>query len=523
MLEQAELKKLVVLVVLLACVGAVSTVSSQQAYERHVHVADGGLVFISDTIPLSGPGEVVKVGFPADGVKNLVGYYLLGERGTLAPASVQEGVQWLELKPETVWTSGSVTVVTVWRDMFVESAQNNYLLVIPSNPVMERKIDRVDFRLTFDGSPTVTSVSGEEMGVSGDKKSARGEYSNIEPKQFKTVVAYFENPDLLRYTVETAEVRVDISSAQATMKMMVKNTGRTPFSSLDVYMGKDSEVLSVSRGLARLSHSWDADRGFLRVEFDSIGEGQRVALEISFRSRSLVEQVDGRYLVEVPRYLNTTFSELLITVATPPADQVSFSTEPWTLRIVENNRRIASFRFENLFIPQRVALSVSLTASNLPTLPTVLVIAIAVVAGFQALAMRQRQRKPSSAELAGFSQSMERLVEEMIGEINRLKNVEDAARVYKTVEDRLKTAKETLWTAKKSLKGGEIAGGLNSIENQLNEAGSILQAVNKTVEDFKANRIPRNVYTRVVNEYVKECRKTLSEVLNTLEYLSRLR
>ncbi|MEM3093669.1 MAG: hypothetical protein QXK46_02775, partial [Candidatus Caldarchaeum sp.] len=73
------------------------------------------------------------------------------------------------------------------------------------------------------------------------------------------------------------------------------------------------------------------------------------------------------------------------------------------------------------------------------------------------------------------------------------------------------------------LKGGEIAGGLNSIENQLNEAGSILQAVNKTVEDFKANRIPRNVYTRVVNEYVKECRKTLSEVLNTLEYLSRLR
>jgi len=47
-------------------------------------------VFISDTIPLSSPSEVVKVGFPADGVKNLVGYYLLGERGTLAPASEQK-------------------------------------------------------------------------------------------------------------------------------------------------------------------------------------------------------------------------------------------------------------------------------------------------------------------------------------------------------------------------------------------------------------------------------------------------
>ncbi|MEM2095943.1 MAG: hypothetical protein QXX19_07010 [Candidatus Caldarchaeum sp.] len=518
------MKKLVVLVVLLACVGAMSTVSSQQAYERHVHVADGGLVFISDTIPLTGPSEVVKVGFPADSVKNLVGYYLLDERGSLTPASQQEGVYWLELKPETVWTDGSATVVTVWRDMFVESVQNNYLLVIPSNLVMERKIERVNVRLTFDGNPTVSSVSGAEMRLSGDKKSAQGEFSDIEAKQFKTVVAYFEDPDLLKYTVETAEVKVDMSSTQATLKMMVKNTGRTPFSSLDVYMGKDSEVLSVSRGLARLGHTWDAEKGFLRVEFDSIGEGQRVALEISFRSRSLVEQVDGRYVVGVPRYLNTTFSELLLTVETPPADQVSFSTEPWTLRIVENNRRIASFRFENLFVPQRVVVSVSLTASSLPALPTVLILAIAVVAGFQAIAIRQRQRKPSSGEeVAGFSQSMGRLVEGMIGEINRLKNVEEAARVYKMVEDRLKTARETLWTAKKTLRGGEIAGGLNNIEKQLNEAWSILQAVNKTVEDFKANRIPRNVYTRIVNEYVKECRKTLSEVLNTLEYLSRLR
>ncbi|MEM1949214.1 MAG: hypothetical protein QXY50_01945 [Candidatus Caldarchaeum sp.] len=518
------MKRLAVLLVLMACVGAFATVSSQQAYERHVHVADGGLVFILDTIPFTGPSEVVKVGFPADSVKNLVGYYLLDERGSLTPASQQEGVYWLELKPETVWTHGSATVVTVWKDLLVESAQNNYLLVIPSNIIMERKIERVNVRLTFDGNPTVSSVSGAEMKISGDKSSAQGEFSDIEAKQFKTVVAYFENPDLLRYTVETAEVKVDMSSAQATLKMMVKNTGRRTFSSLNVYLGKDSEVLSVSRGLARLSHSWDADKGFLRVEFDSVGEGQRLALEISFRSRGLVEQVDGRYVVGVPRYLNTTFSELLLTVETPPADQVSFSTEPWMLRVVENSRRIASFRFENLFVPQRVVVSVSLTASSLPTLPPVLILAIAVVAGFQAIVIRQRQGKPSSAgEVAGFSQSMARLVEGMIGEINGLKNVEEAARVYKMVEDRLKTARENLWTARKTLRGGEVAGGLNSIERQLNEASSILQAVYKTVEDFKANRIPRNVYTRIVNEYVKECRKSLSEVLSTLEYLNRLK
>ncbi|MCS6769834.1 MAG: hypothetical protein NZ570_05305 [Candidatus Caldarchaeum sp.] len=518
------MKKTSLLLIALACLSAVAPAESQEIQTRHIHVADGGLLFITDTIPVASASEVVRIGFPSETVKNLVGFYLLDDRGSITPGQQLEGVYWLEVRPENRWDGASIAVVTVWTDMLVELPGDRYQIVLPSNPLMERRIDRSSLRFTLDGTPSISSVSGAEVKVSEDKRFAEGEVSGIEPKQFKTITAIFENFDLLRYSVDSAELKLDMATNTATVKITVRNTGSSQLSSIITYLGRESEVLSVSRGLAKLSHSWDSAKGLLKIEFDPLKENERIILEVVYKGKGYVEQVGGRDLVKVPRLLNATFKEYFLTVETPPAEQVSFSDQPWTLRLLENNRRSASFRYENLFIVDRLELAVSIVPTNPVPLPAILIVAIAVAAGFQIVSLRRKPRPPTpGADLSSFILEMNKHVEAVIEKLNGLKVPEEAVKTLKLIEDNLREAKEKISTARKGIKGGETLAALNNMEKMFSEANSILQAVGKTLDDYNANRIPRKVYTRVANEYVKECRKTVGEALNILEMLSRLK
>ncbi|MEM4353511.1 MAG: hypothetical protein QW470_02050 [Candidatus Caldarchaeum sp.] len=518
---EAALKRITALSMLFLCLAAIASASSQASFSRHIHVADGGLVFVTDVIPVVSGSEQLRLGFPADMSKNLAGYMLAGQDGTINVRETESGILWLEAKPSGGWMGNEVAVVTVWRDVLVEISSGRYQLVIPSNPVLEKNIDIISVKLTIDGTASITSATGIE--VSSDKRVASGEVTDISPRQFKTITVFFEAPDLLRYVVERAEVEVDLTSDTVAASILVRNVGTTPFNSAEFYLGKEADVMSVTSGLLTLSRSWDAGKGVLTVNFpDSLEAGERITVNIIYKDKTMVQHKNGESVIKLPRLLNTTVAEYFLTLKTPPAESLSYGLEPWSLKLVENNRREVTFRFAGIYVTGRETVTLNFTALQVFPAPALLLLAIAVVASVQIIAFRERRgRRETPADLTNLRRAVEKFVDTALEELDSLKAVEKPAKPPKPVEDQIRSVREMISQARKGIKAGEVTAGLNTLDKLVTELYTTVQAVSKTVEDFRAGRLPRSVFQRVFDEYRKACGKSAGEIYNVLDRISR--
>lgn len=511
------MKRYAVFLLILAIVLSAASVSGQESFSRQVHVADGGLVFVMDNVPVNSVTETIKLGYPLDMVKNLAGYYLLNERGRFVEKS--DDVFWLEVSPETGWSGRTVSVVTVWRDMLVETGQGKYQLVVPSNPIIEKELSEIFVTFSSDGTPTINSVSGAEMSISGDKRSANGTVKNIPPKQFKPLTIYFDAPDLLRYTVEQATILYDLEQNTVSISMYVKNLGDASMNSVSLRLGREAKIVSAKSGIFNLGTSWSAETGTLDVTFlYSIDRNERTLIEVTYVAKEAVDRMGDRLEVKLPYLLNASYTTLYVTVKTPPATQVTTEKEPWSLKILDNNRREITFMYQNKYLTGGETVSITYSPASTFPVPAVLLAAIVVVAVFLAVKTTSAPRRTVSPQLKKAQTSLENALDKLLKELETLKPGDKPLKTTKVGEEAVKSLRTELTELRKL---PEMSQAYPQVEKTVEEILSIVSALSRSAEDYKAGRITGAVYQKIYDEYLKQVRRTAGRVLEVFDRLMR--
>lgn len=476
------------------------------------------MVFITDVVPVGTANEVVRLGFPSDMAGNLAGYYLLNDDGQIS-VSVSDDILWLEASPSTRWSGQTVSLVTVWQKVLVETRQGRYLISMPANPIRQSITPELLVLVTIDGTGSISSVSGVGLQISSDKRSANGTITEIPRGQFNTLNVFFESPDLLRYIIEEANVLVDIETKTVTADLLIANLGDAGFSSVDLKLGRTASVVSARSGIVNLKTSWDAENGVLNLELlQELERNQRTKFQVVYVSEEVFRRSGETVEVFPPNYLNATVSTYYLTVRTPPVSSISYNTEPWELKTTDENRRQITFRFTDVYITGREKLV--LTYSEAPNIPIPLIILgfVAFLAGF--LVVRSTKTAKEKTEIPGlkqFRKSVESAAENLIQEIERIGTDEKQKRTFKNVEELLRPFKFALSELRKELKTPEAMQVYSSVEEAVNELSSTIQALNRLAEDYQSNRISKAVYRRIYSDYSRECRKILDRLMNVLD------
>ncbi|MEM4415798.1 MAG: hypothetical protein QXH32_07540 [Candidatus Caldarchaeum sp.] len=511
------MKRFAVFLLILAIVLSAVSVSGQESFSRRIHVADGGLVFVTDTVPVNSATETIRLGYPLDSAKNLAGYYLLNERGRFVERV--DDVLWLEVSPETGWSGRSVSVVTVWRDMLVQIGEGKYLLVLPSNPIRDTDLSEIFVSFSSDGTPTINSVSGVELSISGDRRSANGTVKNIPLKQFKTLTISFDAPDLLQYTVEQATFLYDLEQNTVSVSMYVKNLGDASMNSVSLRLGREAKLVSAKSGIFNLGTSWSAETGTLDVTFlYSIGKNERTLIEVTYIAMDAVERMGERVEVKLPNLLNASITTLYVTLKTPPSAQVTSEREPWSLRVLDNNRREITFMYQNKYLTGFETVSVTYSPAFTFPVPVVLLAAIVVVAGFVAVKTTAAPRRTLSPQLRKAQTSLENAIDKLLKEVEMLKPGDKPLKTTKVSDEAVKSLRTELMELKKL---SEMAQAYPQVEKTVEELLSIVSALSRSAEDYRAGRITGTVYQKIYDEYLKQVRRTAGRVLEVFDRLMR--
>ncbi|MCS6784917.1 MAG: hypothetical protein NZ581_06970, partial [Candidatus Caldarchaeum sp.] len=396
------MKKTAFLLMVLLAIVFQGSVDAQTALSRSVHVADGGLVFVTDVVPVASGTEVVRLGFPRDMLRNLAGYYLLDEEGQIS-TKVSNDVVWLEAAPKPSWKGPTISVVTVWRNLLVEAPQERYLLSVPANPIREKETAQLQLYLQIDGTASITSISGVDLQTSADKSKANGTISNIPQNQFKTLTAFFESPDLLVYVLEEANILVDLETKTVTADLVFTNLGNSAIASVDLKLGKTASVASARSGFVTLGTSWDGEKGILNVKLlQELQKNQKTRFQVVYASDAIFRRTADGIEVFPPNYVNASVSNYFLTIRTPPVSQISFSTEPWQLKVLDGDRREVTFKYTNIYVTSQQALTLRYVETFSIPVPAVLLVFIAFVAGF--LVVRSVRTGKAGGEAAALNQ-----------------------------------------------------------------------------------------------------------------------
>ena len=516
--------KRIALLLLTASVLALIPIQADTQVRRHIHVADGGLVFVTDTLPVPSQTSQLALGFPLDMEDNLAGYYVLGA-DAIFEKRVEGGLLWLYVSPKDGWPSGEVSVVTVWRKLLTDLGENRYQLVLPSNPILNQKIETAQITLTSDGNPSITSARGVDLEISSDKRRAEGRVDNVDKGEFKTLTAFMENPDLTIAYVVKADVEVDLQNYVHTAKILYQNEGGKPVSSVDLLLGKDVEVFSASSGLFKLGQTWDKEKGILSLNLpESLPPGRRIEIKLVYRDEAAAVKNGDGVSVKLPRLLNTTIAEYLIRVSTPPVSKLNYRDEPWSLKLLENGRRQVIFRYTNIYPTGNEAVWVGFTAAATAPTPLILLAAIVVVAAVNAVVVRPRKSGRPEADkqqMMRLRQAVEKLLTDVVGNIDAYVSIEKHGKAVKPVDEQLKGVRDALAEAKRLYRLPEQAGRLNNLERVLTELNATTQALARSAEDFKAGRLPKTVYRKLYGEYRRECLKLADQAYEILDELTR--
>jgi hypothetical protein len=516
--------KRIALLLLTALVLAPIPIQAETQVRRHIHVADGGLVFVTDTLPAPSQTSQIVLGFPLDMQDKLAGYYVLGADAVLEKR-VEGGLLWLYASPRDGWPSGEVSVVTVWRKLLTDLGENRYQLVLPSNPILNQKIETVQITLTSDENPSITSVRGVDLEISSDKRRAEGRLDNIDKGEFKTLTAFIENPDLTIAVVVKADVEVDLQNYVVTARILYQNEGGKPVSSVDLMLGKDVEVMSASSGLFKLGQTWDSEKGILSLNLpETLSSGRRVEIKLVYRDKAAAVKNGDGFSVKLPRLVNTTVAEYLITVSTPPVSELNYKQEPWSLKLLENGRRQVTFRYTNIYPTGREAVWVGFTAAATAPIPLILLAAIVAVAAVNAVVVRPRKIGRPGADkqqMQRLRQAVEKLLTDVVGNIDAYASVDKPGRPVKPVDEQLKDVRDALAEAKRLYRLPEQVGRLNNLERVMTELNATAQALARSAEDFKAGRLPKSVYRKLYGEYRRECLKLADQAYEVLDELTR--
>jgi gas vesicle protein len=517
--------KRIALLLLTALVLAPIPIQAETQVRRHIHVADGGLVFVTDTLPAPSQTSQIALGFPLDMQDNLAGYYVLGADAVLEKR-VEGGLLWLYASPRDGWPSGEVSVVTVWRKLLTNlGEESRYQLVLPSNPILNQKIETIQITLTSDGNPSITSVRGVGLEISSDKRRAEGRVDNVDKGEFKTLTAFIENPDLTIAVVVKANVEADLQNYVVTAKILYQNEGGKPVSSVDLILGKDVEVMSASSGLFKLGQTWNSEKGILSLNLpETLPSGRRIEIKLVYRDKAAAVKNGDGFSVKLPRLVNTTVAEYLITVSTPPVSELKYREEPWSLRLLENGRRQVTFRYTNIYPTGREAVWVGFTAAATAPIPLILLAAIVVVAAVNAVVVRPRKgerREVDKQQMQRLRQAVEKLIADVVGNIDVFASVEKPGKAVRPVDEQLKGVRDALAEAKRLYRLPEQVGRLNNLERVLTELNATAQALARSAEDFKAGRLPKSVYRKLYGEYRRECLKLADQAYEVLDEFTR--
>jgi len=513
-----------VLLLLTALVLAQTPIQADTQVRRDIHIADGGLVFVTDILTAPSQASEIALGFPLDMQQNLVGYYVVGVEA-LFEKRVEDGLLWLIASPKDGWPSGEVSIVTVWSRLLTSSGDSKYRLVIPSNPVFKQSVDRAQITLTSDGNPTINSVSGVSMQISSDKKSAEGSVEKLERGEFKTLIASFDNPDLVVASVVRAEVEADLQSSTVIAKILYQNDGGTAISSVDLILGKDAEVVSARSGLFKLGSNWDSVKGILTLNLpETLTAGRRVEIQLVYRVRELAARSGEGLSIRLPRLVNTTVNEYLFTVSTPPASELGYREEPWSLKLLENGKRQITFRYTNIYPTGRESVWVSFAPVPTIPVPLILLAAIVVVGAVNAVLVRPRVGRQTAVDKPHqqrLKQSVGKLLEDLVANVEVFESFEKPGKAVRPLDEQLKDVRGVLAEAKRIYKQPEQVGRLNNLERVLSELNATTQALARSAEDFKAGRLPKTVYRKLYEEYRRACLKLADQAYEILDELTR--
>lgn len=510
------MKKAALLLIILAALSPVF-VKAETIPSRHLHVADGGLVFVTDTVYVSTDREIIRLGYPADIADKIVGYYVLNENGRIVKRGPVSGVVWLEVSPETRWSKTEISVVTVWRNMLVESAQGRYLLVMPANPIRETETEQLSISISIDGTPSITSVTGVNATIAGDKASARGTVTKIPANQFQSFSMFFEAPDLLRFHVEEARIVVDLESSTIRTSLVLVNEGDATLSSVDVVLGKSASFISARSGFTPLTTTWQAETGVLTLNFlQNLQRNERVNFEIIYTSKEAVKVEGEKVTVNPPKLLNASASAYYLTISTGPATQIRYESEPWELKLLENNRRLITFKFSDIYMTSHEKVSLTVSPSLVLPVPTFLLAAIMVLASFLAI---KRSTKPQKVVFSGGRQirkNFESVFDSLLIELDKLKPAEKPHKFPKAVDESIRTMRSYLTELRKMPEASQV---YPSLEHAVEEIASVVQALNRSSDDYANGQIPKPVYQRIYREYVKQVRKAVDQANDVLNRL----
>ncbi|MCX8201012.1 MAG: hypothetical protein N3H84_02775, partial [Candidatus Caldarchaeum sp.] len=397
--------------------------------------------------------------------------------------------------------------------------QDRYMLSVPANPIREKETAQLQLYLQIDGTASITSISGVELQTSADKSKANGTISNIPQNQFKTLTAFFESPDLLVYVLEEANILVDLETKTVTADLVFANLGNSAIASVDLKLGKTASVASARSGFVTLGTSWDGEKGILNVKLlQELQKNQKTRFQVVYASDAIFKRTADGIEVFPPNYVNASVSNYFLTIRTPPVSQISFSTEPWQLKVLDGDRREVTFKYTNIYVTSQQALTLRYVETFSIPVPAVLLVFIAFVAGFLVVrSVRTGKAGGEAAALKQFRRTYELEAENLMNEIEKFGLDDKQKKPLKNVDELLRPLKNTILEAKKNLKTPEAVQVCSAVEKAVDELSSTLQALNRLTEDYQSNRISRTVYRRIYKDYSRECRRILDSASKAFE------
>lgn len=489
---------------------------------REVEVVPGGLVYIIDklTLPQSG---VFRLGFRANYKPSILSFYTLGAEIELKLIESENNI-FLEGETKNP-EKHTMVVVSVLKGMVSEPGNKRFIARLPFVPVLEAKLDRLDYRVLFPPGSEIASVQDPRFTIANEEPARlTATTNNLEEFSWEEISVPFTSEKLPIITVEFAEVKFEYGEKPVIDAFhRVRNRGATPFDKVVLKLPYGAEVKNARDSIGPLRKSFDQEKSVVEVTLrQAVRTGEAASFHIVYQAAagSLLKKVGEDTRLSLPILLNSTHDSYNILFLIPQSLEVlGSSPEPELFSKHDLPSTILEYRLENLAHSPINTVSVRLSPAF--TLAPYQPLFWGLIITFSALAVVVYFGRPQAQRVEIASPEITRLRNDAVVRLSAISSQIETMKSYlsdsqvtsekaeKTLRDTTMMAlgreKEKLVDLRKRLEKLEptIANRIRDAERLQGEITDVLTAMMRVREDSRIGRLPKAAAASVYKEYEK--------------------
>ncbi|GBC70164.1 hypothetical protein HRbin01_01873 [archaeon HR01] len=494
--------------------------------ERLLQVLPNGLLKIVDTVQVDTPSEEIELGFTSDMRGKLVTSYVQGVDAQITISDIENNIFFIKARPPNTWSSGSVVIVSIWKDMLLKTG-DNYELIMAINPLMREASGNISITLRVPEGGRINSLQPSILTIVNNT-AASGSVNQPGGFRFTSLRAVLNLPSLTLISIVRAELNIEqLNPVAAKLMLRVRNEGDNPVNEISVKLSRQASITDVRSSFEKMKSFKDGDSIVVQLN-NELGKGESIDITILYEDPSLVDMTPQTMVIHPPELQESVVGEYLVTVKTPPASDIRFDNlQPWQVLPVGASSTAVSYRFENFFPRAHFQISLNYTPSlyfnPLPPLLVILFISI----GAAVVIPKVRVSRLGAALPTDVKEAVEKAVSQWFDiavgisqYLNDLeptqrstakpKQFEDLSRAVKRLRDQLSDIRRRHGDLPKN-----IFEMLEKGEKSISELSNSLTALARSAEDYATKKTTRRIYERIYREYRRLVEELAGEV-NTL-------